>query len=246
MKAEHSRQMRLLDLQGVDTRLDQLAHKRAHLPVRAQLADLTAPECFYIEKKLRELEEKAKAAAAKDHLVRAQTAQSDVKREVAKADGDVQLVRDRAARDQARLDAGTGTAKDLQAITHELTSLARRQAELEDIEIEVMERAERADEIVAAANAAVADLDAQVAAASAEHDEALGDLDAQIASVGAPRVGLTDEVGADLLALYEKLRASHNGVGAAALHQRRCLGCQLQLNAACASRRMAALGVTRG
>ena len=215
VKAEHSRQMRLLDLQGVDTRLDQLAHKRAHLPVRAQLADLTA-----------------KAAAAKDHLVRAQTAQSDVKREVAKADGDVQLVRDRAARDQARLDAGTGTAKDLQAITHELTSLARRQAELEDIEIEVMERADRADEIVAAANAAVADLDAQVAAASAEHDEALGDLDAQIASVGAPRVGLTDEVGADLLALYEKLRASHNGVGAAALHQRRCLGCQLQLNAA--------------
>jgi predicted nucleic acid-binding Zn-ribbon protein len=53
-----------------------------------------------------------------------------------------QLVRDRAARNQARLDAGTGTAKDLQALQHELVSLARRQGELEDIELEVMERAE--------------------------------------------------------------------------------------------------------
>ena len=69
----------------------------------------------------------------------------DVQREVAKAETDVQLVRDRAARNQARLDAGTGTAKDLQAIQHELTSLARRQGELEDVELEVMERAEAAE-----------------------------------------------------------------------------------------------------
>ena len=65
-----------------------------------------------------------------------------MQREVAKAEADVQLVRDRAARDQARLDAGTGTAKDLQALQHELDSLARRQSELEDVELEVMERAE--------------------------------------------------------------------------------------------------------
>jgi uncharacterized protein len=30
--------------------------------------------------------------------------------------------------------------------------------------------------------------------------------------------------------LYEKLRASSNGVGAAALHRGRCEGCHLQLN----------------
>ena len=81
--------------------------------------------------------------------MRSRTELDDIQREVAKAETDVQLVRDRAARDQARLDAGTGTAKDLQAIQHELTSLARRQGELEDVEIEVMERAEAAESDVA-------------------------------------------------------------------------------------------------
>ena len=36
----------------------------------------------------------------------------------------------------------------------------------------------------------------------------------------------------DLLALYEKLRARTGGVGAAALRQRRCEGCRLELNSA--------------
>ena len=91
--------------------------------------------------------------ALDDDLVRARTAEADVQREVAKADSDVQLVRDRSARNQARLMAGQGTAKDMQALQHELDSLTRRQAELEDIELEVMERAE-------ALAAAVAELEA--------------------------------------------------------------------------------------
>jgi len=36
----------------------------------------------------------------------------------------------------------------------------------------------------------------------------------------------------DLLALYAKIGASHGGVGAAELRQRRCTGCQLEVNAA--------------
>jgi hypothetical protein len=34
----------------------------------------------------------------------------------------------------------------------------------------------------------------------------------------------------DLLSLYEKLRVSSGGIGAAALHRGRCEGCHLQLN----------------
>jgi hypothetical protein len=37
------------------------------------------------------------------------------------------------------------------------------------------------------------------------------------------------DIPADLLALYDKLRADHSGVGAAALHQRRCEGCRMEL-----------------
>ena len=197
MNAESARQLRLLDLQAIDTRLDQIGHARTHLPQLAELADLLG-----------------KARLIDDQLVRSRTELDDVQREVAKAEADVQLVRDRAARDQARLDAGTGTAKDLQAIQHELTSLARRQSELEDIELEVMERAEAAESDVA------------------ELERGRGELTERITAleVAGPRATVVQEVGDDLVALYEKVRTANGGIGAAALRQRRCGGCQLELN----------------
>ncbi len=213
MNAESARQLRLLDLQAIDTRLDQIAHARSHLPQLAQLADLLG-----------------KARLIDDQLVRSRTEFGDVQREVAKAESDVQLVRDRAARDQARLDAGTGSAKDLQAISHELTSLARRQGELEDIELEVMERAEAAESDVAELERGRGELATRIEALEAARDEAFARLDGEAGDIGAPRPTVVDEVGADLVTLYEKIRTANGGTGAAALRQRRCGGCQLELN----------------
>jgi predicted nucleic acid-binding Zn-ribbon protein len=48
--------------------------------------------------------------------------------------------------------------------------------------------------------------------------------------VSAPRADIVAGVGEDLVALYEKIRASSGGLGAAPLRQRRCGGCQLELN----------------
>lgn len=178
--------------------------------------------------RLGELEEKAKALDSL--LVRARTELGDVQREVAKAEADVQLVRDRSARDQSRLDSGTGTAKDLQAIQHELESLARRQSELEDVELEVMERAEDAESAATQLTAERETLAAQIDEATAERDQALRELDAETTRVGAPRADIVAGVGDDLVALYEKIRAHSGGLGAAPLRQRRCGGCQLELN----------------
>jgi len=168
--------------------------------------------------------------ALDSELVRARTAHGDVQREVAKAEADVQLVRDRSARDQARLDSGQGTAKDLQALQHEVASLARRQGELEDVELEVMERAEALEARVRELEVARAELTVKVDALEAARDKALADLDAEAAQVTANRANVVPGVGEDLVALYEKIRANSGGVGAAALHQRRCEGCRLELN----------------
>ncbi len=212
MRAESARQQRLLDLQAVDTRLDQIAHARRTLPQLAELADL-----------------EHKAHLLDDQLVRSRTEMGDVQREVAKAEADVQLVRDRAARDRARLDAGTGTAKDLQALQHELESLARRQGELEEVELEVMERAENAEHDVSELERGRAELAERITALATDRDAALERLAAEEREVGAPRDGLVEAVGEDLVALYEKIRRN-SGTGAAALRQRRCEGCQLELN----------------
>lgn len=213
MNADPARQRRLLDLQALDTRLDQIAHARRTLPQLAEVAELAG-----------------EIRALDDRLVRSRTALGDVRREVAKADADVQLVRDRAARDRARLDSGTGSAKDLQALQHELESLARRQRELEDLELDVMERVEAAEQEVAQLEQERTGLAERFASVEAARDAALAELDAEAAQVSAPRVSHVTDIGADLVGLYERIRSRSGGIAAAELRQQRCGGCRLDLN----------------
>jgi len=213
VKADTSRQWRLLDLQKLDTRLDQIAHRERTLPLNAQVQQAHT-----------------QTRTGEEEVVLARTALSDVDREITRADLDVQQVRDRAARNQARLDGGQGSSKDLQALQHELEALARRQGDLEDIELEVMERAEdlrttlaRREAELEAARARLADLseqrDAEVRELSAESDRIVGD-----------RANVAAGVGQDLLDLYTTIRDRRGGIGAAALAQRRCGGCGLELD----------------
>ena len=194
-------------------RLDQIAHATSNLP---QHREVTA------------LEDEARTLDTQ--LVNSRTALSDVQREVDKSEADVQLVRDRAARDRARLDSGTGTAKDLQALQHELTSLSRRQSELEDIELEIMERAEALAEHVTVLERDQRDLATRLAAVVEARDLAMGDYAGERDSVAGRRAATVESVGEDLVALYERIRSGNGGIGASELSQRRCGGCHMELN----------------
>lgn len=205
-------QWRLLDVQSHDTRLAQIAHRRRTLPEHAELEELAA---------------QAKRAA--DELVAATTVESDIARELAKAEADVDQVRQRAIRDQARLDSGSGSSKDLQALQHELVTLAQRQSVLEDAELEVMERMEEAQARVTAARAEVERLEAESARVAAARDAQLATLDDEVVTEEAARANAVAGVPADLLALYERIRTQSGGVGAARLLQRRCEGCRLEI-----------------
>ena len=206
-------QRRLLDVQSLDTRLDQLAHKRRTLPELARLAELDG-----------QLDDLHTA------LVTSQTAVSDLRREVAKAEADVEQVRSRAARDQARLDSGQGSPKDLQAIQHELESLGRRQSDLEEVELEVMERLEAHETALREVTIAHDALGARRSEVVVERDAAFAEIDAQIGELGAERAAAADGLDAGLVTLYERLRGQLGGSGAAALRGRRCEGCRLELN----------------
>ncbi len=212
MKADPGQQAKLLDLQALDTRLSQIAHARTTLPQLAEIADL-----------------EGKASLLDDQLVRSRTELSDVQRELTKADSDVQQVRDRTTRNQQRLDSGVGTAKDLTAIQHELVSLGRRQSDLEEVELEVMERVEAIQSDVAELERGRGEITDRLTALESDRDARLAELAADEVQVSAPREELVSSVGVELLALYDKIRAT-SGTGAAALRQRRCGGCQLELN----------------
>lgn len=126
--------------------------------------------------------------------------------------------------------------KDLERMTHELESLERRIATLEDEELEVMARLEDAQRELDSLRAQVAAADERLAALQATLDEKGGELDAQLVDVEAQRGPSVEGLPADLLALYDKLRAAKGGIGAAELRQRRCNGCQLGLDNAELSR----------
>jgi predicted nucleic acid-binding Zn-ribbon protein len=156
----------------------------------------------------------------------------DLTDEQKRADADVEQVKTRRARDQGMIDAGqVKDPKALQRMLGELESLHRRIGDLEDVELEVMERLEEAQGSLKERTAELAEVDAQVAELELALKTKAGDLQAELAGVEAERSTTVTGIPADLLALYEKLRAQKGGVGAAPLRRRECGGCRLTLNA---------------
>ncbi|MEV6761346.1 C4-type zinc ribbon domain-containing protein [Streptomyces sp. NPDC051105] len=213
MNAAPADQIRLLDVQALDVRLQQLAHKRKSLPEHAEIDSLT--------KDLTQL---------RDLLVAAQTEESDTAREQTKAEQDVDQVRQRAARDQQRLDSGAVTSpKDLENLQKEIVSLAKRQGDLEDVVLEVMERRESAQERVAELTERTGAVQGRIDEATARRNAASQELDAEAAKVTKEREVIAGTIPADLLKLYDKLREQQGGVGAAKLYARSCQGCRQEL-----------------
>ncbi|GAA4700616.1 zinc ribbon domain-containing protein [Phytohabitans rumicis] len=212
MKAEPEAQRRLLDLQAIDTALAQLAHKRRTLPELAELEALA-----------RQL------SALEDERIRAQVAVDDFDRDIARLERDVDQVRTRKDKDQARLDTGRGPARELEALQHELASLTRRQTELEDAELELMEQRETAqatlDELLAKQAAGRETREAT----EARRDQTLAEITKEAEFRSGARQPLVADLPADLIALYDKIRESSGGLGAALLKAGRCGGCRLEL-----------------
>jgi uncharacterized protein len=201
-------------LQAIDSRLDQLAHRRRTLPEHAEVDTLAA--------RLEQLR----------HLrVAAETEEGDVAREQTKAEGDVDAVRVRSARDAERLESGRVTSpKELSSLQHEIESLSKRQADLEDAVLEIMERREEVQARIGELTGRVETTQAELTATEARRDEQVAEIDAEASTLDGQRKALAAELPAELMALYEKIRVQQGGVGAAPLHQRRCEGCRLELD----------------
>ncbi|GIJ47003.1 hypothetical protein Val02_38890 [Virgisporangium aliadipatigenens] len=212
MKADPESQRRLLDLQALDTALAQAAHKKRTLPEHAELERLTK-----------------EAQALADERATAQVAVDDLDRDIERIERDVEQVRTRADRDQKRLDAGTGTAKELEATQHELATLARRQRELEDVELELMEKREAADAALTEVSDRLTALQVKLEETESRRAATLSGIDRDVEFRRAGRAPLVADLPADLVKLYEQIRES-TGMGAALLQHGRCGGCRLELS----------------
>jgi len=205
----------LLALQDLDTAVDQIRHRREHLPARAELAAARAERTVLAARR-------AEQAAARDEVAGRQAA----------LEAELTATEQRARAVSARLYGGSVSAsRDLQALAAELDALRARASGLEDEVLAALEEREPLDAAVDALDtedAVLAEREAALAAAAAGAE---AELDAELEALGGQRQAAAASVPPDLLATYERLRARLGGIGAARLEGTRCGGCHLELPA---------------
>jgi uncharacterized protein len=212
VKVDHFEQQRLLDLAAEDVALTQLTHRGRSLPEVAAV----------------EAAEEAERNFAGD-VVRAETEVRDLGREVKRMESDVETVRAREEKDQKLLDSGSVSPKEMTNLQHELASLKRRQSDLEDQELELMERLEVAEKALAVAQSGLDQARADVERARQLRDDALADIADSTQKHEAARAEVAGAISAPLLSLYDRIRTQTGSTGAAMLKARQCQGCRIEL-----------------
>jgi len=207
--------VRLLEVQDHDTAIDQLRHRREHLPERAQLRA--------VESRLSVLDQRTKQVRTQRDELGSRQAALEQQIDASKA---------RRSELERRMFAGQVTApRELQAMDEEVKHLARHISELEDREIEIMEALEPIDAQLQMAETERVSLEEQ----AVQLRDTIGISEASLDAELSTQVAVRDEVAAglppDLVARYEQLRKRLGGTGAARLVQGSCSGCHLTLPA---------------
>ena len=198
LTASPADQALLLDLQKLDTTLQQLAHRLANLPETAVLSTLDGD-----------------AARLRSRLSSEQGAWEDAQAELRRVESDVSLVEARIARDEQRL-ASSSNSKDAMALQGELASLGKRRGDLEDAELEIMERVEGLCAVVSTTTSELSEIDVRRRDAETSRESTSAEIETERQGVVRDRENLAGKVPDELLALYERQRARY-GVGASLL-----------------------------
>ena len=212
MKAEVVQQRSLLQLAEVDAELSRIEHRSGHLAEQQRFEQTQAQH-----------------RDANDRLAVLRLALDDVDAEITKFESEIDAVRSREDRDRSMLEAGATSAKQLTDLQHELETLQRRQASLEDSLLEVMERREELQTQQAGELAVIDTLESELAETQRARDDALSAIEQTRHQCVSRRAELTAGLDSDLVSLYERQR-SHGGPGAGRLQGRRCGACRIEID----------------
>jgi predicted nucleic acid-binding Zn-ribbon protein len=214
MQAPVAEQRTLLEMQGHDSAIDRLLHRRGSLPEDARLAEL------------------GQALAAVDQLTAEREGTlATVRREQARFEDEIEMVTRKARNEEARAVSGKVTSpKELTAIQEEVAALKRRQDVLEDELLERMEQRETLEAELGELAGRREGIVAEQAEVTKARDAALVEIDRDLEAQRAAREALAPNVGEELRGLYDQLRARHGGVGVAALVGDTCQGCRVSIS----------------
>jgi predicted nucleic acid-binding Zn-ribbon protein len=197
----------------LDAELTRLAHRATHLPEQQRYQELEAQQ-----------------RAVSDRLAAVSIAVEDLDAQIAKLESEVDTVRQREDRDRGLLNSGAvGDPKQLEELQHELGTLERRQANLEDTLLEVMERREQLAGEQAGEQAALDVVQADLAVAGQQRDAVLAEVERSRTDTAARRAEVAAGLDGELLKIYERQRAA-SGIGAGRLQGGRCGACRIELD----------------
>jgi len=214
MKASVTDQNNLIELQRIDSAISQANHRLKALPEHQQLVAI-----------------QAKLVAGAAELATAEAELADVAIDLRRSEVEVEQVADRMTKDEARLSGGQASPKELEQLQHEIGTLAKRKSELEDGELEIMIRHDGAKQKVETLKSDEDGLKKLELELNIRLENAKTEIDREIALKNSERTLLVPKIDTALIELYEKVKVSGSGIGAALLIGNTCDGCRLAINA---------------
>ena len=214
MKASVTDQNNQIELQRIDSAISQANHRLKALPEHQQLVAI-----------------QAKLVAGAAELATAEAELADVAIDLRRSEVEVEQVADRMTKDEARLSGGQASPKELEQLQHEIGTLAKRKSELEDGELEIMIRHDGAKQKVETLKSDEDGLKKLELELNIRLENAKTEIDREIALKNSERTLLVPKIDTALIELYEKVKVSGSGIGAALLIGNTCDGCRLAINA---------------
>ena len=212
MKAKVESQRLLLDLNSIDQSISKLDYQKKNHPQLMKITELTA-----------------RVPSIEASIVENESQITETKKEVSKAEIDVENISKRVQKDKERLSSNETSAKDLTQLQHEIGTLESKQKELEEVQIEFLEKVEDLEhkkrglqEILEQVKAEISELNILI---KADFEKA----NKEITNFATERQIVVGKIESELIALYEKIRSEH-GIGAGLFSYGTCNSCQIQIS----------------
>jgi predicted nucleic acid-binding Zn-ribbon protein len=200
---------KLLELQNVDVRLNEVRARLAAFPKKLADAD-------------------ARAAAAKAELDQSKAAQLASFKDRKKYELDVEQLKDRVRkyRDQG---SQVKTNEAYKALQHEVQMAETEIAKAEDRLLEQMVAGEEYDRRIKSAEAALKEVEAVVKVQRATIETEKAAAEKALAELTAEREAVVAAIPENLMDHYERIARKHNGVALAEIRDEKCGACGMRI-----------------
>lgn len=214
MKAKVEVQKLLVDLNAIDQNIRKIDHQKKNHPQLMKITELTA-----------------RLPSIEASIVENDSQISEKKKELSRAEVDVENIAKRVEKDNERLNSGETSAKDLTQIQHEIGTLKSKQKELEEVEISILEIIEDLEHKKSGLQEILTQVKDEIGQLNTLIKDDFSRANSEIAVFITNRNEVVSKIDKSLVELYEKIRLEH-GIGAGIFSHGNCSSCQIQISPA--------------